>query len=106
VKNTLELHELNDGSYIQDFPIDVGTVTAFSGKKEHSEIFFQFQSYLTPGRIYRVDFTTAPWEATILREIKLSGFDASKFVTTQVFYSSKDGTRIPMFIVHKKVKLN
>lgn len=88
---------------MQDFPIDVGTVTAFSGKKEHTECFFHFQSYLTPGRIYRIDFTKPSWEAEKLREIQLDGFDSSQFTTSQVFYPSKDGTSIPMFVVHKKV---
>ena len=40
----------------------------------------------------------------VFREIKVSGFDGSLYETKQVFYSSKDGTRIPMYIVHKKVR--
>lgn len=40
----------------------------------------------------------------LFREISVKNFDASKFVTDQVFYKSKDGTKIPMFIVHKKVR--
>lgn len=39
----------------------------------------------------------------MFREIKVNDFDASLYKTTQIFYSSKDGTKIPMFIVHKKV---
>lgn len=39
-----------------------------------------------------------------MREVTLKGFDPTNFVTSQVFYESKDGTKIPMFIVHKKVR--
>ena len=56
VKNTLELRSLNNGSLIQTFPIEVGTITGYSGKREHSEFFFQFASFLSPGRIFHVDF--------------------------------------------------
>ena len=45
------------------------------------------------------------WKWQVFREIKVSGFDASSYQTVQVFYPSKDGTKIPMFIVHNKVNL-
>jgi prolyl oligopeptidase PreP (S9A serine peptidase family) len=65
VKSVLELRSLRDGSFIQNFPIEVGTVTGYSGKKEHSELFFQFASFLTPGRIYHVDFSKQSFEAKV-----------------------------------------
>lgn len=82
----------------------MGTVREFSGKSSSSEFFFQFGSFLTPGVIYRCDIgESVEAEPTIFRQIELDGFDPSLFDTQQVFYPSKDGTRIPMFIVKKKV---
>lgn len=76
----------------------------FSGKDDSSEFFYQFSSFLTPGIIYRCDVGQTPdAEPTVFRQIELKGFDPSQFETQQVFYPSKDGTRIPMFIVKKKV---
>jgi len=98
----LELRSLKDGSLIQNFPLDVGTVVGYSGKREHAEFFYQFASFLSPGRIFHVSFTEEPLVAKLIREVKLKDFDPSGFVTTQIFYSSNDGTKIPMFIVHKK----
>lgn len=77
----------------------------FSGKSSSSEFFFQFGSFLTPGVIYRCDIAeSVDAEPMVFRQIELSGFDPSLFDTQQVFYPSKDGTRIPMFIVKKKVQ--
>lgn len=82
----------------------MGTVREFSGKNTSSEFFFQFGSFLTPGVIYRCDIgESVDAEPTVFRQIELSGFDPSLFETKQVFYPSKDGARIPMFIVKKKV---
>ncbi|CAG7699270.1 unnamed protein product [Allacma fusca] len=102
VKSTLSLLRLKDGSLVKNFPLEVGTVIGYSGKREHTEMFFQFASFLTPGNIFHVDLADENMDARLFREVTLEGFDASKFTTTQVFYPSKDGTQIPMFIVHKK----
>jgi prolyl oligopeptidase len=102
VKSVLRLHSLHDGALITNFPIDVGTITGFSGKRKQNEFFFQFASFLTPGRIFHVDFNSTPLEAKVFKEVSLDGFDSSNFVTKQVFYPSKDGESIPMFLVHRK----
>ncbi|GAB1861137.1 Prolyl endopeptidase [Camponotus japonicus] len=100
VKNILQLHCLKTGKIIRTFPLDLGTVVGFSGEKKYSEIFYQFTSFLTPGIIYTIDLKKEE-EPRILREIKVKGFDASLYKTSQIFYPSKDGTKIPMFIVTK-----
>ncbi|CAH2102853.1 unnamed protein product [Euphydryas editha] len=102
VKSVLQLHS-ESGELLQVFPLDVGSVVGFSGKKQQSEMFYHFMSFLTPGIIYHVDFTgPKPYKPTVFREVEVKGFDASQYEAKQIFYSSKDGTKVPMFIVSKK----
>ncbi|XP_063394923.1 prolyl endopeptidase [Cydia fagiglandana] len=102
VKSVLQLHSMASGELLQTFPLAVGSVVGFSGKKEQHEIFYHFMSFLTPGVIYHVDFKKQPYEPTVFREVAVKGFDASQYEAKQIFYSSKDGTKVPMFIVSKK----
>ncbi|CAH1639526.1 unnamed protein product [Spodoptera littoralis] len=102
VKSVLQLHDMKSGKLLQTFPLDVGSVVGFSGKKEQSEIFYHFMSFLSPGVIYHVNFTNQPYVPTVFREVKVKGFDASQYQAKQIFYTSKDGTKVPMFIVSKK----
>ncbi|KAI8438167.1 hypothetical protein MSG28_010789 [Choristoneura fumiferana] len=102
VKSVLQLHSMASGALMQTFDLDVGSVVGFSGKKEQREIFYHFMSFLTPGVIYHVDFTKKPFTPTVFREVEVKGFDASQYEAKQIFYSSKDGTKVPMFIVSKK----
>lgn len=96
---------MKSGKLIKHLPLDVGTVAGFSGDKKHSEIFYQFTSFLTPGIIYTLDLQQNDMIPKVFREIKVNGFDPSQYKTTQIFYPSKDGTKIPMFIVSKKVRI-
>ncbi|XP_060804058.1 prolyl endopeptidase isoform X1 [Amyelois transitella] len=102
VKSVLQLHSAETGDMIQTFDLPVGSVVGFSGKKEQTEIFYHFMSFLTPGVIYHVDLSKKPYDPTVFREVKVKGFDGSQYEAKQVFYSSKDGTKVPMFIVSKK----
>jgi len=77
----------------------LGTVTEITGKRADSEFFYTFTSFLAPPTIYRYDVKKG--RAFIYRKPALR-FDASSFQTRQVWYRSKDGTRIPMFITHRK----
>ncbi len=76
----------------------IGTVMGFSGSRQDRETFYLFTSFTDPGSIYRYDLETG--QSTLFRQPRLS-VDLQSFVTDQVFYPSKDGTRIPMFLVHK-----
>lgn len=104
VKSEMKVHDLNTGAFIRKFPLEIGQIVAFSGDKKYSEVFYQLTSFLTPGTIYKYDFAKPKIEPKITREVKLQleGFDRNNFVVEQVFYPSKDGTKIPMFIVQKK----
>ncbi len=77
----------------------LGSIVDISGKPEESELFLSFTSYLVPTTVYRYDFAGDGLTALHTPSI---AFDASAYETEQVFYPSKDGTRIPMFLTHKK----
>ncbi|XP_042229599.1 prolyl endopeptidase-like isoform X2 [Homarus americanus] len=100
VKSVLQLHSLETGEHLTTLPLDIGTVSGYSGKRTHSEMFYQFTSFLSPGVIYHLDLTQEPLKPKIFREIKIEGFDPEQFEMRQVFFSSKDGTKVPMFVVH------
>ncbi|MDB4533872.1 prolyl oligopeptidase family serine peptidase [Vicingaceae bacterium] len=89
-----------DGKFVREvkFP-GIGTASGFGGKRRHDETFYSFSSFNTPPRVFRYDLKTG--ESKLLREAKVD-FDPEKFTVKQVFYNSKDGTRIPMFIAHRK----
>ncbi|MBP9688098.1 MAG: S9 family peptidase, partial [Bacteroidia bacterium] len=77
----------------------IGTATGISGRKTDTEAFYSFTSFTNPGEIYRYDLTSG--KSTLFRKTEVQ-FDANNFETKQVFYPSKDGTKVPMFIMHKK----
>ncbi len=88
------------GQLIREITLpDAGTAKGFDGKKEQSRLHFQFSNYKTPDTIFELDPETGV--STVYQE---SGarFDPEWFVSSQVFYHSKDGTRIPMIITHRK----
>ena len=80
-------------------PSNVGTVGGFGGKHDAIEVFYGFTSFTTPTSIYRLDLLDNTTELFSLPNVDFSPDD---YETTQVWYASKDGTQIPMFIVHKK----
>ncbi len=77
----------------------LGAVTGLQGKREDTELFLGFTSFLYPLTVLRYDFTTGDMETLRAPEID---FDASGYETHQVFYPSKDGTLIPMFLTHRR----
>ena len=84
--------------YDIDLP-GVGTVWGFSGKRKDREVFYTFSSYTQPPTIYKYDIIEN--KSTLLKKPKVN-FDIDNFETKQVFYPSKDGTKIPLFITYKK----
>jgi prolyl oligopeptidase len=77
----------------------IGSVGGFNGKREDTETFYSFTSFTTPSTIYRYDLVTG--ESQLYRQPQVN-FDPDAYTTTQVFYPSADGTRVPMFITHKR----
>lgn len=77
----------------------LGSIGALSGEPGDSEAFYSYSDYFTPSRIYRLD--TGTGATSLLREPKFPG-DITPYQTEQVFYTSRDGTRVPMFIVRRR----
>ncbi len=99
VHHQLKIYNL-DGTFVRNIPLPtLGTVGGLSGKQDDTEMFFSFTSFLFPGTSYRYDFLTQ--QLTVVHKPKID-FDPSHYETKQVFYHSGDGTRVPMFITHKK----
>jgi prolyl oligopeptidase len=93
------------GKYLRtvDSP-GLGTITGFGGKRTDKETFYAYTSYSTPATVYRYDLTSGT--STVFRRPSVK-FNPEDYETKQVFYHSKDGTRVPMFITAKKgVKLD
>ncbi|MDX2115391.1 MAG: prolyl oligopeptidase family serine peptidase [Planctomycetota bacterium] len=89
-----------DGSHLRDveFPA-IGSAGGFGGKRDHKETFYSFSSFAYPPSIYRYDIETGKSELMRRAAVDL---DPEAYETKQVFYPSKDGTKVPMFITHKK----
>ena len=77
----------------------IGTAYGFGGKFDDPETFFIYTSYDTPTTVNRLDIETG--EVTVFRQPDVD-FNSDDYIVKQVFYESKDGTRVPMFISHRK----
>jgi prolyl oligopeptidase len=77
----------------------IGTAEGFGGKATDKETFYAFTGFTTPTTIYRYDLTSG--KSTVFRQPKVD-FNPADFETKQVFYTSKDGTKVPMFLTYKK----
>ena len=78
----------------------VGTAGGFGGWKDDKHVFYNFTSFNFPPTIYKYDIATK--KSTVFRTVDIPGFKPENYETKQVFYNSKDGTRVPMFLVYKK----
>jgi prolyl oligopeptidase len=82
----------------------IGSVAGFGGKRGDSETFFSFTGFTTPTTIYRLDMKSG--KSSVFRQPKVE-FNPADYETRQVFFASRDGTRVPMFITAKKgIKLD
>ncbi|MET1258621.1 prolyl oligopeptidase family serine peptidase [Flagellimonas sp. DF-77] len=94
-----------DGKLVREVALPgVGSAGGFGGKKEDKEFYFSFTNYNTPGSSFKYNVESGEYEQYWKPEID---FNPEDYESTQVFYNSKDGTRVPMIITHKKgVELN
>ncbi|MBK6798725.1 MAG: S9 family peptidase [Acidobacteria bacterium] len=77
-----------------------GTAGGFGGNNDDKFVFYSFTSLNYPPTIYK--YTIATKKSDLFRTVDIPGYKADDYETKQVFYNSKDGTRVPMFLVHKK----
>jgi prolyl oligopeptidase len=89
-----------DGTLVREIALPgIGTASGFSGEKDDTEFFYTFSSFNAPPTIYRYDIATG--KSTLFRKTEVK-IDTKDFVTEQVFFPSKDGTKVPMFLTYKK----
>jgi prolyl oligopeptidase len=89
-----------DGTLVREIALPaLGSAGGFNGRRDEKVLFYTFTSFTYPPTIYKYDPATGASEVFRASEVK---FDPAAYETKQVFYPSKDGTKIPMFIVHKK----
>lgn len=95
----IKIHDIS-GQFVRDVELPgIGSAGGFGGKRHETETFYSYSSYNTPPTIYRYNMETG--QSSVFRQAKVD-FDPGDYEVNQVFYESKDGTKIPMFIVHKK----
>jgi prolyl oligopeptidase len=100
----LKIYNL-DGTFDCDITLPtLGSISQCSGQQDDKELFIDFTSFLYPSTIFRYDFALGQLQPLWIPDVDV---DASLYETKQIFYPSKDGTRVPMFITHKKnIKLD
>ena len=98
-KTQVKIFDL-EGQFVREveFP-GIGSASGFGGKREHKETFYRFSSFNLPPSVYRYDLETG--QSSLIRTAKVD-FEPEGFEVKQVFFKSKDGTQVPMFIAHKK----
>ncbi len=94
-----------DGEPVREIELGtLGTASGFYGEKEDTETFYSLSTFTAPPTIYRYDLASG--EATLWNRPEVA-FNPDDYTTEQIFFESKDGTRVPMFVVHKKgLRLN
>ena len=89
-----------DGEFVRDVEFDgLGSASGFDGDRDSAETFYSFDSFATPPSVYRYDLATG--ESQLLRRANVD-LDPEDYEVGQVFFTSRDGTRVPMFLAHKR----
>jgi prolyl oligopeptidase len=89
-----------EGNLIRNVELPgIGTISGFRSKKEETEVYYSFTNYVTPGSIFK--YTIAEGTSELYRKPKID-FDSAGYESKQIFFTSKDGTNVPMIITYKK----
>lgn len=97
--STVKQYDYN-GKLIRDIQLPgLGTASGFGDKKEVKDLYYSFTNYITPGTIYKMDIASGKSEVYQQPKVK---FNPGDYESKQVFYTSKDGTKVPMLITYKK----
>jgi prolyl oligopeptidase len=98
-RTDVRVHDLS-GAFLRNVDLaGIGTAVGFGGKRKDKETFYAFTSFTAPATVYRYDPQAG--KSAVYRQPKVD-FDPARYETKQVFYHSKDGTRVPMFLTYKK----
>ncbi len=98
-RTEVRVHDLK-GKFLRNVDLPgIGTAAGFGGKRKDKETFYAFTSFISPTTIYRYDPEAG--KSSVFKQPKVD-FDTTQYETKQVFYNSKDGTRVPMFLTYKK----
>lgn len=89
-----------DGTFVREFKLPaIGTLSGFNGEKGKNTAFYGFTSFTFPSSVYKYDIEADKSELMHKSDVD---FNPEEYETQQIFYTSKDGTKVPMFVVHKK----
>ncbi len=98
-RSLVKVHKL-DGAWVRNVELPgIGSASGFGGKRSETETFYTYSSFATPPTTYRYDVPSG--KSSLFRKPKVA-FEPTDYVTEQVFYKSKDGTKVPMFLTYKK----
>ena len=98
-RTQIKIFDLN-GAFVREVELPgIGSAGGFGGKRYDTETFYSFTSFTMPNTIYRYDMVSG--KSSLFRQPNVD-FNPENYETKQIFYSSKDGTKVPMFITHKK----
>ncbi|KAJ3135783.1 hypothetical protein HK100_002328 [Physocladia obscura] len=102
VKHVVKVYNLKTGAFLNDIAIPEGSIiNGISGSKKSPELFYSYSSYIAPTTIRRYEFA-ADSSDTLFKQVVVPGISTDIFEVKQVFYTSEDGTKIPMYIFYKK----
>ena len=97
--SVVQVHDFKSGEMLSEVELPgIGSAGGFGGRRTDTETFYSFTGYTVPGTTYRFDVTTG--ESEIFREPAIA-MPEGEFVTEQIFITSKDGTKVPVFVTHK-----
>eukprot|EP00803_Ostreobium_quekettii_P007603 evm.model.scf_98.5 EVM.evm.TU.scf_98.5 scf_98:31915-34323(+) len=101
--NILELRSIETGALKVPIKLPgIGSIGSFSGDRKLTKVFFSFNSFIEASSIYQFDVAASEIEVKLFKRPQISGYDPNDLVTKQIMVTSKDGTKVPCFVTHKK----